>query len=220
MEGWTLHWLEASGSLAELKPALVGEFEAAHRSLAALLDPPRLDILVQRRRGEVIREIGLLGRAYRDTLFSLTVDPDNSNFASSLIDGAVRRQILHEVHHCLRMGGPGYGRTLGEALVSEGLAGRFVEWLMDSPPEPWERAITLGTLRAAPVQATVLASATYNHAAWFFGSGEHPRWLGYTLGYEMVGCWLSEAVEVDGSNWVNVPATTVIQAAKRGGLVV
>ena len=58
-------------------------------------------------------------------MFSMTLDPDNPNFAASLEGGAVHRHIVHEVHHCLRMAGPGYGWTLGEALVSEGLAGQF-----------------------------------------------------------------------------------------------
>jgi hypothetical protein len=80
----------------------------------------------------------------RESLFSLTLDPDNPNFERSLGDGDLRRTIAHEVHHCMRMAGPGYGWTLGEALVSEGLAGQFVHRLFGSPPEPWECAVSAG----------------------------------------------------------------------------
>ncbi|MGI9503926.1 MAG: DUF2268 domain-containing putative Zn-dependent protease, partial [Geminicoccaceae bacterium] len=30
----------------------------------------------------------------------------------------------------------------------------------------------------------------YDHHAWFFGTGDLPCWLGYTLGWEIVGHYL------------------------------
>ncbi|MFX5570653.1 DUF2268 domain-containing putative Zn-dependent protease [Acinetobacter baumannii] len=27
----------------------------------------------------------------------------------------------------------------------------------------------------------------HDHGAWFFGTGALPRWVGYSLGYQMVG---------------------------------
>lgn len=173
-----------------------------------------LDILVQRLPGAVIPESGMVGHAYRKGLFALTLDPDNPHFAASLEQGALRRQVAHEVHHCLCMAGPGYGRTLGEALVSEGLAGQFTGRLFGNPPEPWERAVDEDVLRAHLPNATALAASDYNHHAWFFGTGGYrPRWLGYMLGYCIVGKWLADAGVVDGDTWVNVPADAVLAAS-------
>lgn len=219
MDGWNLHWLEASGDLNSVRSAILKDFEAAYGSLSKLLRPPRLDILVQRLAGQTIPEMGIVGHAYRGTMFAMTVDPDNPNFTASLEDGALHRQILHEVHHCMRMAGPGYGWTLGEALVSEGLAGQFVRALLGTPPELWERAISLERLRSAPVDMKSLATTGYNHPSWFYGDGSHPRWLGYTLGYQMVGCWLDDAGDIEAGTWISVPASTVIEAAARQGLV-
>jgi uncharacterized protein YjaZ len=159
----------------------------------------------------------MVGRAYRQTLFSLAVDPDNPKFEPSLHDGTTRRQVAHEVHHCLRYAGPGYGRSLGEALVSEGLAGLFAGRLFNAPPEPWERAVDdIEAWRLFPDRAT-LAAATYDHNAWFFGSGgRYPRWLGYTLGYMVVGRWLRTVPEVDGATMVNVAAEKVLSAWSSG----
>ncbi len=154
----------------------------------------------------------MLGQAYRKGLFSLTLDPDNPHFARGVSDGTLCRQVTHEVHHCLRMGGPGYGRTLGEALVSEGLAGQFTGRLFGSGPELWERAVDDDLLRMHFPEGNVLATEGYDHAEWFFGTGRYPRWLGYTLGYRMVGDWLAATPEVDGDTWVNVPAQTVMAA--------
>ena len=171
--------------------------------------------MVQRLAGAVIPEIGIVGHAYRKGLFALTLDPDNPHFGVRLSDGTLRRQVAHEVHHCMRMAGPGYGRTLGEALVSEGLAGRFTGWLFGSPAEPWECAVEADALRVHAPDETKLQATGYDHAGWFFGAdGRRPRWLGYTLGYQIVGEWLTTASEVDGDTWVNVPADTVLAAAR------
>lgn len=219
MDAWTLHWLEASGSLDEFRGELVAEFEIAYSAISRSMPAPLLDVLIQRLPGETIAELGLVGRAYRSTMFSMTLDPDNPNFATSLRDGAVHRHIVHEVHHCLRMAGPGYGWTLGEALISEGLAGQFVRHLLGSEPEAWERALSLDELRAAPVDLDELETTYYDHSAWFFGTGDKPRWFGYALGYQMVGCWLNSVGKVDAQTWVNVSASDTLGLAVESGLV-
>ncbi|MHA6576030.1 DUF2268 domain-containing putative Zn-dependent protease [Pseudomonas yamanorum] len=219
MDAWTLHWLEASGSLAQFRPELIREFEVAYGAIAQLMPPPRLDILIQRLPGETLPELGLVGRAYRSTLFSMTLDPDNPNFLASLQSGALRRHVVHEVHHCLRMAGPGYGWTLGEAMVSEGLAGQFVRRVLGSEPELWERALAPQELLSSPVDRQLLEVTYYDHSEWFFGTGARPRWLGYTLGYQMVEAWLATLGEVDAATWVNVPAQDILANATKQGLV-
>ena len=211
---WRLHWLEAGRDLTPWRGRIASEVEAAWTAMTAKVGTPPLDILVQRLPGAVIPEVGMVGHAYRTGLFALTLDPDNPHFAASLAEGALRRLTAHEAHHCLRMAALGYGRTLGEALVSEGLAGQFTGWLFGSPPEPWERAADDDALRSHAPGAAALAEPGYDHDAWFFGAGGHrPRWLGYTLGYRLVGRWLAGAGTVDGEAGVNVPAATVHAAS-------
>lgn len=107
MAEWTIHWLEAEGDLGPWRSQITAEIEATKDIVAGLVEPPRLDILIQRIPEWVIRKIGMVGHTYRRSLFSLTVDPDNLNFATSLVEGNVRRQVAHEVHHCLRHTSPG-----------------------------------------------------------------------------------------------------------------
>ncbi|KQO69147.1 hypothetical protein ASF22_18455 [Methylobacterium sp. Leaf87] len=217
---WQLHWLEASGDLGPWRNIVAGEVEIARRAVARVLPVPPLDILVQRLPGEVIPETGTTGQAIRPGLFSLTIDPDNPNFAPALRDGDLRRTVAHEAHHCMRMAGPGYGWTLGEALVSEGLAGQFVSHLFNSPPEPWECAVTDEVLAANLPDNATLGSNGHDHRAWFFGfGGRYPRWLGYTLGYRIVGDWLEAGADLSGAAWINVPAHVVIDAARERTLL-
>jgi len=212
---WQLHWLEASGDLGPWRAAITAEVEIALRAIARLMPLRPLDILVQRRAGEVLPETGTGGEAYHQGLFSLTLDPDNPNFERALADGDIHRTVVHETHHCLRMAGPGYGWSLGEALVSEGLAGRFVRHLFGSGPEPWECAVDDATLAAHRPDTAALTAARHDHAAWFYGiGGPYPRWLGYTLGYRIAGDWARANPDADGDTWVNVPADTVLAAAR------
>jgi len=216
MEAWTVHWLAASGSLDDYRPAITDALRIAYDALSSHIKPPQLDILVQRQGGGTIPELGISGRAHRPQLFAIGCDPGNPHFANSLTNGALTRTIIHEAHHCLRMNGPGYGRTLGEALVSEGLAGRFVRHILQSPPEPWEAA--LPALKSLRIGKMTLSQAGYDHAKWFFGKGALPRWLGYSLGYEIVGQWL-DATEGSEPDWINVRAEIPIQIAIERGLI-
>lgn len=211
---WTLHWLEDSGDLRPWRDTIAAEIALAQEAIAAVMAVPKLDILVERQPAAVIPETGTGGRAYRANLFSLALDPDNPHFETSLRAGDVRRTAVHEAHHCMRMAGPGYGWTLGEALVSEGLAGRFVSHVFGSSPEPWECAVSDAVLKAnLPDNATLIGNG-HDHRVWFFGfGGTRPRWLGYTLGYRIVGDWLEAKADIDAAAWVDVPAHEVIKAA-------
>jgi hypothetical protein len=216
---WQLHWLEAEGDLGPWRERIAAEVEAARSAMERVLPPLRLDILVVRLAGATIPEIGMEGYAYRKGLFALTLDPENPNFRHCLDNGSLRRQVAHEAHHCGRMAVTGYGRTLGEALVSEGLAGRFVGHLFGSPPEPWECAVDDDAIRAHLPGAAALAAPNSDHEGWFFGAGgRRPRWLGYTLGYRMVGDWLAAVPTPDGATWVGVSAAVVLAAARNGVL--
>jgi uncharacterized protein YjaZ len=64
-----------------------------------------------------------------------------------------------------------------------------------------------------PDNATLVSNG-HDHSAWFYGiGGRYPRWLGYTLGYRIVGDWLATQPSLSGDTWVNVPAHEVIKAA-------
>ncbi|KAF1051938.1 MAG: hypothetical protein GAK43_02173 [Stenotrophomonas maltophilia] len=211
MPEWKIHWLEAEGVLEDFKPGITTAIRLAQNVVDTHTPHRSLDILVQPRVGEVIPEIGMLGVAHRKSLFSLSLDPSNPNFLHCLADGTLSRQVAHEAHHCYRMAGPGYGLTLGEALVSEGLAGQFVSRLFDSAPEPWERALSQAELKRYLPSAAQLQSSDYDHASWFFGStSRYPRWLGYTLGYQLAGHWIDTECPSQPGRWIDVHAMDVL----------
>lgn len=96
--------------------------------------------------------------------------------------------VAHELHHAVRHRRPGYGATLLEAMVSEGLADRFAIELLGAPPPPWSMALTAEEAdRLLELARPEFDARGYDHPRWFFGtSATVPRWTGYTLGFRMV----------------------------------
>src|SRR4051812_12153614 len=167
MQPWSFSCHEA---LAPWRAQILSEIEATREAVGKLLPAPPLSVEIRHAPGRVIPEIGMVGHCSGATHFSLSFDPANARFVPSLADGTLRRQVAHEVHHCLRNAGPGYGRSLGEALVSEGLAGQFVNRLYGTPPELWEKAVEPKVAWRFLPDEDALASTFYDHDAWFFGA--------------------------------------------------
>ncbi|MBA1243372.1 DUF2268 domain-containing protein [Pseudomonas japonica] len=184
MTSLTLHFLDARGALTRVQPWLQAALTQTHAQATALMPLPPVDVILKAG-AQVIPEKGHLGYAPEPGVIYLTVDPGNPILHEN-INASLERMFAHELHHCARWEGPGYGRTLGEALVSEGLAGHFAQEVCAGPPEPWE-CLALPTV--LPHVAVVISEwdrPDYDHAAWFFGTARLPRWVGYSLGYQVV----------------------------------
>lgn len=89
--------------------------------------------------------------------------------------------INHELHHMARWQNPGYGDTLGGAILSEGIA-TFYEEMISGWTSPWAQA---------DVSSEALNSAVkswndehYDHSDWFF-EGKFGKWVGYAIGYRI-----------------------------------
>lgn len=183
---WTVHFANASGHLDPFEAAIRASVEKARLIGEQAMPPVSLDLVVQNWPGRTIPELGFMGYAPTGDMIQLTFDAENDNLPKHL-DDALVRTILHELHHVHRWRGPGYGNTLGAAVLSEGLAGHFVKECVGSPPEQWECAVDAPTLNAVLPRVRAEWALRHDHAEWFFGSGSLPNNLGYTLGYRIVG---------------------------------
>ncbi|MFC3060475.1 DUF2268 domain-containing putative Zn-dependent protease, partial [Paenirhodobacter populi] len=149
-----------------------------------------------------LRETGHAGFATEAGVVYVTVDPGHAALRVNA-DLSLERMLAHALHHSARWDGPGYGRTLGAALVSEGLAGHFAQEVFGKGPEPWE-SLPVSVLRThIPRAFHEWAYEGYAHEAWFFGSPDFPRWLGYSLGYQLVARYLASHPGVRASELVH-----------------
>ncbi|MCP1572309.1 uncharacterized protein YjaZ [Herbaspirillum rubrisubalbicans] len=182
--GLNLHFLDARGALAPLRSWITAALWETYERASSLISLRPLDVVVQTGK-QVIPEKGHLGYSSAPGVIFITVDPTHPLLLPNQ-NASLERMFAHELHHAARWDGPGYGLTLGEALVSEGMAGHFAQEVWRGEPEPWER------LYVGEIQNYLLLAgqqwnrSDYDHGAWFFGNGELPRWLGYSLGYQIV----------------------------------
>jgi len=216
MSYWSIHCRDFApgGPLAPFADDIEDALDAVERHVGTLVEPFTLEIFIQAGAGNVIPERGFVGYGPRPGAIYFTFDPANPNMARNL-GAPLQRMIAHEYHHAMRWYGAGYGRTLIEAMVSEGLAGRFVVELFGSEPEPWEQALPASAL--PPFAAKALAdgdSPLYDHAAWFFGRGSLPRWVGYTLGWALVGQHLESHRSARPSRMAGTPAREFVPSLR------
>jgi hypothetical protein len=232
---WSLHFSEAEGGLDAWRDRLTDETIATHKRIGGCLAPdvvtPAVNVVIQRARNRVIADLGLVGLALDRARIRIMVDPDNPNFASSLAAGQFSRVLAHEFHHCLRHAGAGYGATLAEALVSEGLADHFDREIHGGEGQIWNHALKAEQwpvlLRRA---AQSLRMPCYSHKLWFFGTrpdrttvaacgavgaNGYPRWAGYTIGYHLVGAYLGAHPGARPSRMAATPAEVVIKVWPR-----
>lgn len=126
------------------------------------------------------------GYAPNAHLMYIHLDPDCADLAPRL-EVEIKSTPAHELHHCARWAARGYGTTLLEAVISEGLADHFDIEINGGEPKPWSIALRGAELANIQVKAQEeYTNETYNHGEWFYGTGSIPRWAGYALGYALV----------------------------------
>lgn len=206
MTVWNLHLLNARHHLTPI----LSEIRAAAREAVARVsehaDLPRFDLVVGAGR-EVVPEWGLAGHAPAPGLIEVTLSP------ARLDPALVLRSLVHQMHHLIRWDGPGYGRSLGEALVSEGLAGHFVLQVLGGQPDPWD------AVQPAPGLARQASAAwdrlDYDHARWFAGKGDIRKWAGHGLGHRLVAEYLAQSPDDSAATLVHARAEAFRPAMRR-----
>lgn len=172
-----------------------------------------IDIVLYENPDDVVSEVGGVGGFTPHAhIVLISLDPANPKFKASM-EGEVTRALIHELHHAIRWRKPGYGETLLEALITEGLADQFVlELTGDQKPEPWARALKPAERTRLLARAKKVFHKPYNHFAWFFGSKEEklPRWTGYSLGFFLVGEYLKAHPDETPSQLVATEASVFI----------
>ena len=185
-----LHILKASGKLEKLEEKIKDAFNGGLEKIQAKIILPSVDVVVDDDAQSTIPETGVGGFAPSAHILYIHLNPEFKDLENNL-DFEIKSTLAHELCHCARWAVRGYGSTLLEALVSEGLADNFDIEVNNSSPKPWNTAIQQGELENLKQKAQKeFLYDEYDHKSWFFGSDEIPRWAGYSLGYMIVGEYL------------------------------
>ncbi len=141
------------------------------------LGADKIDVIFINNPYSVIPEQGIGGYAPGPYNIYISLDPKNKSFTHQ----DILLTMLHEAHHCMRSRKPGYGNTLGEAMVSEGLATLCESEYSGEVPIYGKVNIKKDEIK----KAFKNLDNDYVHNDWFFGSKDIQRWFAYTYGYRL-----------------------------------
>ena len=160
----------------------------------------------------VIPEIGIGGFNPNANDIILSLDPNfpdiNQSIATEL--GPI---IAHEIHHAKRRRSVGYGSSLLQAMITEGLADSFSIEIFGIDPPIWSTALSSSELdNWIETASAEWHETSYDHDKWFFGiSAEIPRWTGYSIGFKLVQDYLAQNPLRKPSGIVNEPASSFVE---------
>ncbi|MDO5368880.1 DUF2268 domain-containing putative Zn-dependent protease [Paracoccus sp. (in: a-proteobacteria)] len=205
MPYWQVHFLNARHALTGIMPEVRAAVAESVALAAGHLGLPDFDLVVQA--GDGGSDWGVLGAARAPGVIELTLSP--ARFAPDLLI----RRMVRELHHLVRWEHPGYGRSLGEALVSEGLAGHFVARVLGGPPDPWD--VTTPPSGLAKRAMTEWAWREFDRGLWFEGRGNIRKWAGYGLAHRLLAEHLAREPDLDPLDLIHAPAETLRPAMRR-----
>ncbi len=182
--------IEFSGEFTKDESGLVTEVAKASVDRAcSLLSLPFVKFRIFIDDSQAIPAWGVGGYCENSQQIDIALSPGRKNDWKNHLP----RTIAHEWHHLARWRGPGYGKTLAEVVISEGLAQHFE---VDCFPGPasFFSSFLKGEERSEILAAFIreFGSVEFDHARWFFGKGEFPFQAGYDLSFSLIGEYLSK----------------------------
>lgn len=190
------------GVFGDQESVIRGQIQQTWELASRQLSLAGLTIRVGSNSSLVIPGWGVGGRTRDGSEIELGIDP---SLPGDTVAARLPSIVAHELHHVARFRGPGYGNTLLQAMVSEGLADQYALELFGESLPPWVTALSESEIstwidRARPE----FDSTSYSHSQWFFGTGSIPRWTGYTLGFRLVSDYLAANPGATAASVVNL----------------
>lgn len=168
----------SSGELDDLTELILKSLNKVIPIVERELKAEKIDIIFVSAAALAIPEYGIGGNSPGPNHLYVSFDPKSTKITQNGLD----ETLFHEIHHCMRWRDPGYGKTLGEAMISEGMACLYEE--QHSGSVPIYAKVNLNDDQIAKAKK-LIDSKDYSHSEWFFGSKNIDKWFGYSYGYSI-----------------------------------
>lgn len=173
-----------TGSLDQLMPRIKAAHDRAVETTNQLLKLDDVDIIIVDDPSSCIPEVGTGGFTPNRHLVYCHMDP-----SVDVAEDEIYASLCHELNHARRYDGEGYGKTLFESMIFEGLAIAF-EAEVSGGQSFMTRALESRQDTQALIDRTKqdFDTTDFIHYTWFINdmSGRLPRWAGYEIGYYLV----------------------------------
>jgi hypothetical protein len=166
-------------------PRVVGR---ALGRINALLPGPPTTISVSYNSSQVVPQTGTDGFTNLGTgAITIWFRPTPQVSIRRIMQLWLPRTLSHEVDHSVRiLAGPGFGSSLLQQTISEGISSVFDLAAFPGPPNPWDRAVSRSQECALWTQAQPLLADSGLYHQWMLGGGGVPHWTAFTIGYDIV----------------------------------
>ncbi|MBO3697065.1 DUF2268 domain-containing putative Zn-dependent protease [Roseivirga sp. E12] len=187
---------ELNGLSSRLKNTIEDKVASGISQITELMPINSLDIRIVENPNMIPSGFGIGGFNPSQEEIIIALDINFSGLEKNLEDDLISL-LAHEIHHAKRRRSVGYGSTLLQAVISEGLADHFSIEVAGIAQPPWSTALEGPQLQEWISSAKGIWNETpYNHNAWFLGTNSNiPKWTGYSIGFELVRKHLTDNPE-------------------------
>jgi len=186
--------------------------------IGRLLPGPAADIRLDAG-AQVIPGTGVMGYTRASGLVTATLDTHESPTA---LRRTLRAWLLvalsHEVDHSVRiLAGPGFGTSLLDQIVSEGVASAFDIEVQPNIDLPWTHALTARQEQEMWHRARPQLNLAGLYDQWFFGGNGVPHWAAFQIGYHIARDYLARHPRSTAASIVNTPAAVILAGSHYRG---
>lgn len=172
-----------------------------------LIDLKPLTFFVYANPGIDIKRVG--GYTPSGSIIQIALNP-KSRITAAYLD-LLSMTVAHELHHAARWNGVGFGDTLFDVLISEGMGKLFEGEVTGLEMDPLITAFDTDEVKRWYQEAKKeFLSEKYSYADWFFGSEVRgiPKRMGYALGCYIVSEYM-RLKKLKPSQLVNVTSNKI-----------
>lgn len=191
---FNIYILNASNKLTNLEPRIIDLVSQSEKLLSQHMNFSNLTIdLVIKAGSYVVPEVGIGAYCTGQHEIQMTLDIENAHL-NEYFDDVFIATLAHEAHHACRHSTVGFGKSLFDSIILEGLACQFEVEMGYKPPvyvqhlESDERQLLINKAKLE------WSNETYHHNDWFFGNEAigMPKWVGYDIGYYLTGLYIEK----------------------------
>ena len=205
---------EVKNSISVRNQELIKEVVFKHATVAAQkLNIDFINIVIYPNHDLTIPKVGSGGFAPNSDWIRLAIDPRRKDEeVENIIKNIIPLSVYHEMNHVARWMKPGYGTSLMEVIISEGLAIVFAEENWNLFVAPWGKYTKNEIAKYLLVlkKRNRKKDKNYDHAEWFFGKGK-PNWIGYKLGAYIIRKVRENCPKIGIEELVNMDAEKIIK---------
>lgn len=151
----------------------------------------RVDIvIIESQKFFVIQKLGISGSAIGKSCIEVRIDFSHKEL-QKIIDVELPATIYHEFTHLVRENSVGYGNTLLDSFVSEGISCFVEKSILRNRKIPYIQKIKNEKILWSKAQQ-LLGKPKCNYSEWFLGTGKLPNWTGYRLGFLIVEAFMKK----------------------------